>query len=92
MNSKAPNEVMVASAQQEGEEMKKRIVYFLCEKRMFKIANKISPSLVGKWRGEKVAQGIAKALENSTNVISNFSNALQDLMKQITKENETDDK
>ena len=95
MNSTTPNEVKVASVAREGEGMKKKIVYFLCELGLLKIANKISPSLVGSWRGKKIAQGIAKAYENATIVISDFANTMkiyQEQIKQITKETETDDK
>ena len=85
----------MASVAREGEEMKKKIVYFLCELGLLKIANKISSSLVSSWRRKKIAQGIAKAFENATIVISDFANTmkiLQEQTKQITKETETDDK
>lgn len=43
--------------------MKKKIVYFLCELGLLKIANKISPSLVVSWRRKKMHKVLQRHLK-----------------------------
>ena len=40
--------------------MKKKIVYWLCERGLLKIARRISPSLVSMWQGELLAKKIRR--------------------------------
>lgn len=63
--------------------MKKKIVYLLCELRLFKIAEKISPSLVGCWRGEKIAQGLKEAFERMTNTVASVTMGIEKFAEQI---------
>lgn len=71
--------------------MKKKIVYFLCDLGLFKIAEKISSSIVGCWRGEKITQGIKKAFEEMCSVLPSTIICIEAVSKQIG-ELETKDK
>ena len=70
--------------------MKKKIVYLLCELRLFKIAEKISPSLVGCWRGEKIAQDLTEVFERMTNAAASVAMGIEMFAEQI-RELETKD-
>ena len=72
--------------------MKKKIVYWLCERGRFKMARRISPSLVSEWQGELLARKIAESINTAgellarkltesintaTEAIASFARALQ---------------
>ena len=57
--------------------MKKKIVYWLCERGFLKMARRISPSLVSEWQGELLARKIAESINTATDVIASFARALQ---------------
>ena len=72
--------------------MKKKIVYWLCERGRFKMARIISPSLVSEWQGELLARKIAESINTTgellarkltesintaTEAIASFAQALQ---------------
>lgn len=72
--------------------MKKKIVYWLCERGRLKMARRISPSLVYEWQGELLARKIAESINTTgellarkltesintaTEAIASFARALQ---------------
>ena len=72
--------------------MKKKIVYWLCERGFLKMARRISPSLVSEWQGELLARKIAESIDTAgellarkltesintaTDAIASFARALQ---------------
>ena len=57
--------------------MKKKIVYWLCERGRFKMARRISPSLVSEWQGELLARKIAESIDTAGKAIASFASALQ---------------
>ena len=57
--------------------MKKKIVYWLCERGRFKMARRISPSLVSEWQGELLARKITESINTATEAIASFARALQ---------------
>ena len=57
--------------------MKKKIVYWLCERGRFKMARIISPSLVSEWQGELLARKITESTNMATEAIASFARALQ---------------
>ena len=72
--------------------MKKKIVYWLCERGFLKMARRISPSLVSEWQGELLARKIAESIDTvgellarkltesintATEAIASFARALQ---------------
>ncbi len=71
--------------------MKKKIVYLLCDLGLFKIAEKISQSIVCYWIGEKMAQGMKKAFEEMGSVIASTTICIDEILEQIG-ELETKDK
>ena len=57
--------------------MKKKIVYWLCERGRFKMARRISPSLVSEWQGELLARKLTESINTATEAIASFARALQ---------------
>ena len=72
--------------------MKKKIVYWLCERGFLEMARRISPSLVSEWQGELLARKIAESIDTAgellarkltesintaTEAIASFARALQ---------------
>ena len=57
--------------------MKKKIVYWLCERGFFKMAGRISPSLVSEWQGELLARKLTEGINTATKAIASFARALQ---------------
>ena len=57
--------------------MKKKIVYWLCERGFLKMARRISPSLVSEWQGELLARKIAESIDTAGDAIASFARALQ---------------
>ena len=52
--------------------MKKKIVYWLCERGFLKMARRISPSLVSEWQGELLARKIAESIDTVGDAIASF--------------------
>jgi len=82
--------------------MKKKIVYWLCERGRFKMARRISPSLVSEWQGELLARKIAESIDTAgellarkltesintaTDAIASFARALQKARELQSAEN-----
>ncbi len=65
--------------------MKKRIVYFLCERGLFHIAEKISPSLVASWRGKTVAEGFMRGIHQVVDAITKFGEGMQEVFPKEEK-------
>ena len=61
--------------------MKKKIVYWLCERGRFKMARRISPSLVSEWQGELLARKLTESINTATEAIASFARALQKAWK-----------
>ena len=57
--------------------MKKKIVYWLCERGFLKMARRISPSLVSEWQGELLARKLTESINTATEAIASFARALQ---------------
>ena len=57
--------------------MKKKIVYWLCERGRFKMARRISPSLVSEWQGELLVRKLTEGINTATKAIASFARALQ---------------
>lgn len=57
--------------------MKKKIVYWLCERGLLKIARRISPSLVSMWQGEQLAKKIGENINLVMETMANFARMLQ---------------
>ena len=57
--------------------MKKKIVYWLCERGRFKMARRISPSLVSEWQGELLARKLTESINTATEALASFAQALQ---------------
>ena len=52
--------------------MKKKIVYWLCERGFLKMARRISPSLISEWQGELLARKIAESIDTVGDAIASF--------------------
>ena len=50
--------------------MKKKIVYWLCERGRFKMARIISPSLVSEWQGELLARKVTESINTVTELLA----------------------
>lgn len=50
--------------------MKKKIVYWLCERGRFKMARIISPSLVSEWQCELLARRLAESINTAGELLA----------------------
>ena len=50
--------------------MKKKIVYWLCERGRFKMARRISPSLVSEWQGELLVRKLAESIDTAGELLA----------------------
>lgn len=65
--------------------MKKRIVYILCEIGLIGIAERISVSIVCKWRGEKIAEGWKRGLNETREQAEDMAVLMLSLKEKLDK-------